>query len=60
MIRVILIGVVSLSLLSSAIQAQTQAFCGFMRLLPTTVNIPNSGAVAWSPAGINDYNTVVG
>ena len=59
MIRVLLLSLVSL-LWPLVAQAQTQASCGLMTILPSTVNVPNSTAVTWSPAGINDNGTVVG
>jgi len=57
-IRALLLGLVSL-LWSVATLAQTQASCTFT-FLPTTVSIPNFGTTTWSPAGVNDFGTVVG
>jgi hypothetical protein len=58
MIQMLMLSVILLC--SLVARSQTQASCGFLTLLPTKVNIPGSGAVNWSPAGINDQNTVVG
>jgi probable HAF family extracellular repeat protein len=43
----------------SAAEAQSQASCTF-KSFGLEVNLPDLGTMPWSPAGINDFETIVG